>query len=106
MHGLGGMKPSHVTVMASVTNTCVLHLVDISKLYRVLAPLPPGIDVVTNPHLVDGIVLCTVNIVEIAMVTVGRAMTGAVEAEGKGKGKAVAVAVGIVSEVRTIVVVA
>jgi len=102
MHGLEGMKLSHVTVMAMVTNTCVLHLVDINKLYHVLGHLLPGIDVVTNLHLVDGTVLYTASIVEIAMVIVGIVLTGEVEAEGKAK----AAAVGIASEVRTVVVVA
>jgi len=99
MGGPEGMNFSHVIVMAIVTNTCALHLVDITNLFLVLAHLQPGIDVVNSLHLVVGIVLYMVNIVEtLAMAIVRMAMTGEVGAEAE------AAAMGIASEVRIIVV--
>lgn len=58
---LEGMIHSHVTVMATVTNTCDRHRTAIETLAPALARQPAGIDAVNQLHLVVAIVPCMVN---------------------------------------------
>ena len=88
------MIPSHVTVMATMTNTCDLHQTAIESHARALALQLAGIDVVNHLHLAVAIVLCMVNMVRTVVV----ATMGAVKLAH------VAVEMAFVNEVQQLVI--